>query len=75
LVVFPVLCLFLFFLYYIYIFFSTWELVPFFFFIILFSFLATHHPHVGVFLFVSYMERRRGIGKGWRRAVVYSVAT
>ena len=30
-------------------------------------FWATHHPHVGVFLFVFYMGRRRGIGKGWRR--------
>ena len=34
-----------------------------------FFFLATHHPHVGVFLFVFYMGRRRGIGKWWRRAV------
>ena len=29
--------------------------------------MATHHPHVGVFLFVFYMGRRLGIGKGWRR--------
>ena len=53
---------------YIFLYLGVGALYLLFLFLILF-FFATHHPHVGVYLFVFYMGRRRGIGKWWRRAV------
>ena len=54
LVVFPALCLFLFFLYYIYIlFFSTWELVPFFYFFSTYYTPMEVVPPVGMLVYIA----------------------
>jgi len=58
--------IYIFFITYIYFFFLPGSWCPLF---VVVVFFATHHPHVGVYLFVFYMGRRRGIGKWWRRAV------